>query len=281
MKVLHDIPLARKAINSIVCPGKSVGLVPTMGTLHEGHISLITASNKENNVTVASIFVNPTQFNNHDDFKNYPSTFDEDLSILEKNGCDIVFAPTAEGMYPKNPVIKLSFGKLGSTMEGAFRPGHFSGVALVVLKLFNLLKPTRAYFGQKDLQQFKIIEQIVADASLDIDLKMMPTVREGSGLALSSRNKRLSEKDRSIAIYIIKALNLAADAIKNNTDPTGSIVVAKDYLQQFPDIKVEYLTLVNLKDLQVVESAIGNDQLVLCFAGYIDNIRLIDNLIIN
>lgn len=281
MKVFKDIHSSRNVIKGIRQLEKSIGLVPTMGALHAGHLSLIRAANKENDVTIATIFVNPIQFNNPDDLKNYPSTYDDDLAILEKIGCDIVFAPSIEEMYPQEPLIKLSFGELEDIMEGTFRPAHFNGVALVVMKLFNILQPTRAYFGQKDLQQFKIIEQMVYDSSLEVALKMMPIMREKSGLALSSRNNRLSDSGKVIAAQIYAALQLATESIQNGGAIKESISMAEDHLRQFQEIKVEYLILVNLKDLQVVETANGSDQLALCFAGYIEQIRLIDNLIIN
>jgi pantoate--beta-alanine ligase len=281
MKVYQDIFSVRKAINGLIQMDKSVGLVPTMGALHEGHYSLIRAANQENDITIVTIFVNPIQFNNPEDLKNYPSTYEDDLAILEKIGCDVVFAPSVQEMYPIEPVINLSFGEMEEIMEGAYRPGHFKGVALVVIKLFNILQPTRAYFGQKDLQQFKIIEQMVYDTSMDVGLKMMPIIREKSGLALSSRNQRLTDTGRGIAPEIYQALRLAADEINNGISIKAAITSAKDHLHRYQEIKLEYLLIVNLKDLHVVETANGNDQLALCFAGFIDNIRLIDNLIIN
>ena len=281
MKVYQEILSTRTAIKAIRQSNKSIGLVPTMGSLHEGHFSLIRASKKENDVTIVTIFVNPIQFNNIDDLKNYPSSFDEDLLILEEIGCDMVFTPAIEEMYPEEPVINLSFGEMEEVMEGAYRPGHFRGVALVVIKLFNILQPTRAYFGQKDLQQLKIIEQMVLDTSMDLTLKMMPIIREHSGLALSSRNYRLTEIGRGTAQQIYSALNVAAKELKKGNSIKKSIARAKDHLAEYQEIKLEYIQLVNLKDLHVVETANDSNQLVLCFAGYIDNIRLIDNLIIN
>lgn len=281
MKVFQEIHAIRNAINNIRCSNKTIGLVPTMGALHDGHFSLISAANQENDLTIVTIFVNPIQFNNPEDLKNYPTNYDADLAFLEERGCDIVFAPSTKEMYPTAPVINMSFGEMANIMEGAFRPGHFNGVALVVMKLFNIIQPTRAYFGQKDIQQFKIIEQMVYDSSLNVDLKMMPIIREESGLALSSRNNRLTDTGRGVAQQINKALHLAAEAIKNGLSIKASLALAADHLHLYQEIKLEYLLLVNLKDLQVVETANGSDQLVLCFAGYIEQIRLIDNLIIN
>jgi len=281
MKVFYDIPSTRKAIKSIRQANKSIGLVATMGSLHDGHLSLITASKKNNDITVATIFVNPIQFNNPDDLKNYPSSLADDLEFLEKYHCDIVFIPSAADMYPKEPVIKFDFGGLDNTMEGSFRPGHFSGVALVVMKLFQILLPTRAYFGQKDLQQFAILEKMQFDCSLDVELIMMPIIREDSGLALSSRNTRLSEKGKAIAPQIFIALNLVATTLKNGSTIKDAIAQAHAHLATYQEIKIEYIKLVNLKDLRIVETSNGNDPLALCFAGYVENIRLIDNLVIN
>lgn len=281
MRVFKDILTTRNYIESIRQSKKSIGLVPTMGALHEGHLSLIRAAKNENDITIVTIFVNPIQFNNTNDLKNYPSTFDDDLAILEGEGCDMIFAPSTEEMYPEDPIIKLSLGEMENIMEGAFRPGHFSGVALVVMKLFHILQPTRAYFGQKDIQQYKIIEQMASDTSMNIELKRMPIIREKSGLALSSRNSRLTINGKEIAPQIFNSLQLAADNLNKGTSVTDTINVAKQHLLKFPAITLEYILLVNLKDLQVVESSNESNQLVLCFAGYIDGIRLIDNLIIN
>lgn len=280
MEVFQDILSTLTAINSIRQSSKSIGLVPTMGALHEGHLSLLKASNRENDITIATIFVNPIQFNNPEDLENYPSNYESDLSVLEEIGCDIVFAPSTEEMYPQAPTIKLSFGEMENIMEGAFRPGHFSGVALVVMKLFNIIQPTHAYFGQKDLQQFKIIEKMVSDTSLAVDLKMMPIIRENTGLALSSRNSRLSISGEKIAPQIYRALLLVESKVIRGDSIKESLLAAEDLLSQYPEIKLEYLTLVNLKDLHVVESSNETNQLVLCFAGYIDGVRLIDNIII-
>jgi pantoate--beta-alanine ligase len=281
MKVFTDLSSARMAVKSIKHANQTIGLVPTMGALHYGHLSLVSAAKKDNDITIVTIYVNPLQFNNKDDLKNYPSSIEKDISLLKQHDCDILFIPANDIMYPTDPVTRLSFGALEDSMEGKFRPGHFGGVALVVLKLFHLLQPTIAYFGQKDLQQFKIIEKMVFDTSMDIQLKMMPIIREKSGLALSSRNRRLDARGKIIAPEIFRALKITVDAIKKGDSVKSSIDAALNYLVQYPDIKIEYLTLVNLKDLMAVETTNGFDQLVLCFAGFIGEIRLIDNIIIN
>jgi pantoate--beta-alanine ligase len=252
-----------------------------MGALHAGHTSLVAAAKKANNITVTYIFVNPIQFNKKEDLENYPSSLEEDLEILAAEGCDIVFVPNKNEMYPEEPEIQISLGIIESALEGAERPGHFNGVALVVLKLLNIIQPTLAYFGQKDLQQFRVIEKLVNDVSLDINLVMMPIVREESGLALSSRNQRLSELGNNIAANIFKALKLAANKLSEGATIPKSLESSKEYFSGYPDIRIEYLTLVNYKDLSIVETASDADRLVLCFAGYIEGVRLIDNIIID
>jgi len=281
MEIINSISSVRETVGRIKGKENTVGLVPTMGALHDGHISLVKASVKDSDITIATIFVNPIQFNNPEDLLAYPASLEEDVVKLKLNDCDYVFVPSQEDMYNESPVLNFNFGNLETTMEGAYRPGHFSGVALIVMKLFNILQPTTAYFGQKDLQQFKVIEKMVVDTSLDIALKMMPIIRERSGLALSSRNRRLSEEDKIIAPEIYRALKLGADNFKNGASINEVISICKKEIAKYPRIKLEYLTLVNLKDLQYAETVNGEDQLALCFAGYIGEIRLIDNLIIN
>lgn len=280
MDVYYNIRSAQKALNKVREIGNSIGLVPTMGALHAGHLSLLKASVNQNDVSVTTIFVNPLQFNNDEDLANYPSTLDDDLSLLEANGCNIVVVPEVSDIYTQEPKMKISFGELENTMEGVHRPGHFNGVALVVLKLFNLLEPNRAYFGQKDIQQFKIIEQMVVDASIDINPVMMPIIREPSGLAMSSRNKRLSGSGKALAVNIYKSLNLALLNLRDYSNVENCLTAAREYLTNYPEIGIEYLSLVNYKDLQVVKTTNGTDTLVLCFAGHVENIRLIDNIII-
>ena len=280
MQVVKEINIANTTLTEYKKEGKTVGLVPTMGALHEGHLSLIKQSIQENDITVVSIFVNPIQFNNEEDFKKYPVTIALDLEELKRIGCDLVFMPKKEEMYPAEPSIKIQFGQLENIMEGAHRPGHFSGVAMVVLKLFHILTPSRAYFGQKDLQQYKIIEQVVRETSLVLELKMMPIIRNEGGLALSSRNQRLSEKGLMLASEINRALTIARDNIEVNRPVNDIMFKAESHLALFPQIKIEYLELVRLKDLSPVNIITEPNQLVLCFAGYIEGVRLIDNLII-
>ena len=184
----------------------SIGLVPTMGALHPGHLELVKASKKVNSLAVCSIFVNPTQFNNPSDLEKYPRSLDKDIELLNSVGCDVLFFPDKKEMYQKPSTIKFDFGQLDKVLEGEFRPGHFSGVALVVSKLFNIVNPTRAYFGQKDFQQFKIINRLVEELHFNIELICFPTLREADGLAMSSRNLRLTDDQRKTALIFFKSV---------------------------------------------------------------------------
>jgi pantoate--beta-alanine ligase len=257
----------------------SIGLVPTMGALHAGHLSLIEASKRENQLTVCSIFVNPAQFNNPKDLEKYPRTLDRDLEMLEKAGCTVVFAPDSKMMYEGEPTIKFDFGDLDKILEGKFRPGHFSGVALVVSKFFNIVKPTVAYFGQKDFQQFKIIEKLVTELKFDLKLKSMPIHREADGLAMSSRNMRLNETERKKAIVFFHALTDAKKMLKSGEQISKIKELVKQKCESVDGIKLEYFELANAENLKSTESVTNTS--VLLIAGFVGEIRLIDNLLLN
>src|SRR6478609_5433994 len=257
----------------------SIGLVPTMGALHAGHLSLIKASKDENKLTICSIFVNPTQFNNPSDLEKYPRTLNSDLQLLEQTGCDIVFAPDRIEMYQNASNLKFDFGQLDKILEGEFRPGHFSGVALVVSKLFHIVQPTIAYFGQKDFQQFKIIEKLIEELKFDIHLKRMPVFREADGLAMSSRNMRLTETERKKAIVLYESLI----ASKKLLTQGKSILHAKEFVKQkwesIAGIKLDYFELADSENLNLLETVTGKS--VLLIAGFVGEVRLIDNLLLN
>ncbi len=276
MQIFRDIDSIKAAIETQKKANKSIGLVPTMGALHEGHSTLIECSMAENDLTVCSIFVNPTQFNNADDLKNYPRTFEKDLKILEKLHCDMLFVPEVDEMYSQRAAISFNFGSLESIMEGAFRPGHFNGVALVVCKLFHIVAPHRAYFGQKDLQQFSIIKRLVSDLYFDIELKCIPTVREEDGLAMSSRNLRLSAQGRTKAAKIFETLQLGSNQLANG-EAYSNIKPQLVYSLQNEGLEVEYLELVDADTLIPVENKLSGNSVALCIAVKIDGIRLIDN----
>jgi len=259
--------------------GLQIGLVPTMGALHQGHISLIKKCTAECDLTVVSIFVNPTQFNNVEDFEKYPMTVEDDKSLLIKEQVDVLFIPDVEEIYPKEGKISLNFGSVESVMEGKFRPGHFSGVGLIVSKLFNIVSPDVAFFGQKDLQQTAIIKKLNEELTFGIDIRIVPTVRNNEGLALSSRNKRLNNRQKVLAPLLYKLLTDVRDKVLDE----GNISLAKDWgrkqMSEFePEIELEYLEIVDSDELTDVENISNHKEISLCIAAYLGEIRLIDNL---
>ncbi len=260
-------------------PGVTLGLVPTMGALHDGHLELVKRSVAENTLTAASIFVNPLQFNNPDDLTKYPRTLEADCAMLEAVGCDLVFAPSAEEMYAQPPLLKLDFGKLERVMEGAFRPGHFNGVGIVVARLFNIVQPDRAYFGQKDLQQTAVVRRLIADLAFPVELVVCPTERESDGLAMSSRNRRLSPGARAVAPLIFCTLNEAKDQLLADQ----SVKAVKEFVrEQFAGqsaFGLEYFEVADVDSLQFVKVRQPEGQTALCVAANLGGVRLIDNVV--
>ncbi len=279
MKLIYTIQEASEYSKSVKFEGKTIGLVPTMGALHEGHLSLIKASQIDNDYTIASIFVNPIQFNNAADLEKYPRTLEADLLLLEKAGCHAVFLPTDTIMYKEKPSLKIDFGDLERVMEGKFRPGHFSGVGIVVAKFFNIILPDHAYFGQKDLQQFLVINRLVNDLSIPVKLHCCPIIREPDGLAMSSRNRRLSPQNRHKAAVIIQALNLgSATIVLNQIEKAKNEVAA--LIAQHKELELEYFEIADGENLQEVTNVANHKKIALCIAVYLDGVRLIDNMII-
>ena len=258
--------------------GKGIGFVPTMGALHEGHISLVHASKKVNDITVVSIFVNPTQFNDKEDLKRYPRTLERDISLLEKAGCDLVFTPEEGDMYPEPDTRQFHFGYMESVMEGAKRPGHFNGVGQIVSKLFDIIRPHRAYFGIKDFQQVAIIKQLVKQCHYEIEIISCPIVREPDGLAMSSRNALLEPDYRQQAPHIydilLKASNLTSQF---NVEELKAWVWCE--INKNPFLKVDYFEIVDDIELSPVKAWEENKTKVGCIAVYAGKIRLIDNIV--
>ncbi len=263
--------------------GKRIGFVPTMGALHDGHMSLIRASREENDISVCSIYVNPSQFNNSEDYAKYPVRLEEDVERLKSGNCDALFTPENDEMYPENYSANISFdfGYLETVGEGKYRPGHFKGVGLIVSKLFNIIQPDKAYFGQKDLQQFAIIRKLVQDLSYPIQLRRMPILREADGLALSSRNLRISPDNRKQATLFYKALIKARELLTGGSD-LGTI---KEFIGNlFPAdsvLQLEYFELFNADTFELIAEYRNQPNLAFCIAGYCGKVRLIDNLLIN
>jgi len=262
---------------------RKIGFVPTMGALHEGHLELIKYALRENDVCVCSIFINPTQFNNPDDLEKYPVTIEQDLQVLKEQGCQVVFTPAASELYPDPWRLNttIHFGEIESILEGKYRPGHFRGVGLVVTKLFNIVKPHSTYFGQKDLQQFHLVKQLIRDFSFDIRLICVPTVRAQDGLALSSRNIRIPAEDRPYANKFYECLLECKKRLKKGDKPVGIKLFATTFLAQFPVIKLEYIELIDTENFTILKKMNNKKEAALCIAGYINNIRLIDNVFIN
>lgn len=258
--------------------GKTVGLVPTMGALHDGHASLVRRSVMENDVTVVSVFVNPTQFNDKNDLKNYPRTLDADCMLLEKEGASVVFAPDVEEMYPEEDTRVFSFAPLDTVMEGACRPGHFNGVAQIVSKLFYAVEPDRAYFGEKDFQQLAIIREMVCQLGLSLEIVPCPIVREPDGLAMSSRNTLLSAEERERALTISRTLFNSLEYAKAN-DIQATRRFVERAIENTPGLELEYYRIVDGNTLQDVNSWNDSEYAVGCIALFCGKVRLIDNIV--
>jgi pantoate--beta-alanine ligase len=278
MEIFKQITPLKAFLKDLKCQGKSVGLVPTMGALHAGHISLIKACQSQNQVTVSSIFVNPIQFNNQNDLLKYPRNIEKDTLLLKSVGCDVLFNPENTEMYPERSTMNLNFGDLDKIMEGEFRPGHFSGVALVVSKLFNLIQPDHAYFGQKDWQQFAIIKKLTEELNFNIRLHSVPTLREPDGLALSSRNQRLDPEQRQKANVFYKGLLQARADLKEGKNIQEVKKRVRAVVEEYPGVRLEYFELVDSKNLNLLENVEQSKQPIMCVAGYVGDIRLIDNM---
>ncbi len=272
------IAALRQHLNT-VRSNKTIGLVPTMGALHNGHLTLVDTAREAGDLVVASIFVNPVQFNNPDDLARYPRTVETDCQMLEAAGCDVVFAPSVAEMYPEPPALRLNFGELETVMEGTFRPGHFNGVGIVVAKLFNIVQPHRAYFGQKDLQQVAVVRRLIHDLSFPIELIRCPTVREVDGLAMSSRNRNLTPDERELAPALHQALTLAHDLLTEGQSTAQAKAAVTGFFSNNPNFRLEYVEIVNADTLQPAGEVLAPGQTAICLAAYLGKVRLIDNIV--
>lgn len=277
MITFSKIAEIKAILRSELDTGKTIGFVPTMGALHEGHLELMRRAKKENDLLVVSLFVNPIQFNNPEDLRKYPRNTDEDSMLLNSVECDFLFLPEVEEMYPEKVTKKYDFGDLETVMEGASRPGHFNGVGVVVSKLFDICMPTKAYFGEKDFQQLAIIKKLVSIESIPVEIIPCPIVRESDGLAMSSRNERLTPEERAAAPYIYEVLNMAKEA-KELLCPN---ILRQFVLNQFSDRKefdVEYFELADDENLQPIKSWNSEVGTIGFIAVNLGNVRLIDNI---
>lgn len=257
--------------------GKTVGLVPTMGALHAGHASLVKRSVAENDATVVSIFVNPTQFNDKNDLAKYPRTLEADCRLLEQCGATFAFAPSVDEIYPEPDTRHFSYAPLDTVMEGAFRPGHFNGVCQIVSKLFDMVKPDRAYFGEKDFQQLAIIREMVRQMKFPLEIVGCPIVREADGLALSSRNQRLSADERQTALKISQTLFASVEFAASHTVAETQKFV-EDSIAAVPGLRLEYFELVDGNTLQKIADWADTDYVVGCITVFCGEVRLIDNI---
>lgn len=277
MLVVETIAELRSHLAAARTEGKSIGLVPTMGALHNGHASLVGRSVEDNEVTVVSVFVNPTQFNDKSDLERYPRTLEADCRLLEGLGADYVFAPSVEEVYPEPDTRVFDFAPLDKVMEGVYRPGHFNGVAQIVSKLFLYVEPDRAYFGEKDFQQLAIIREMVRQLGLGLQIVGCPIVRESDGLALSSRNALLTPEQRTTALAISKSLFDSVDYAKEH-----SLAETKQWVEQAiastEGLELEYYEIVDGTTLQAVDSWEETDYIVGCITVYCGKVRLIDNI---
>jgi pantoate--beta-alanine ligase len=281
LKTFETIPAVKQHLKALKGQGKSIGLVPTMGALHKGHLELIRQSKRQTDITIVSIFVNPIQFNNPEDLRKYPRTMTADLAALHEEQVDLVFAPSELEIYPQPVLMQFNFGPMENVLEGMFRPGHFNGVAIVVSKLFHILEPDLAFFGQKDLQQVTIIKKMVNDLSFGTKVETIPTIRENDGLALSSRNQRLSPKGRKLAPLLYLVLSKCKDELLMGTDWLNiKNKIVREVLSPF-DIEPEYVELVEEANFTPVQTLLPGKSYAICIAATIEEVRLIDNIVIH
>jgi pantoate--beta-alanine ligase len=280
MKVAETVELIRDMVKAARRGGRKIGLVPTMGALHVGHVSLAEAAQKDCDFVVVSIFVNPTQFGPGEDFQKYPRPLEADLEICRKAGVDAVFAPAPEVMYPGENLTWVMVEKLTEPLCGRSRPGHFRGVTTVCAKLFNIVGPDVAYFGQKDAQQAVTIRRMVRDLNMPLEIVVCPTVREPNGLAVSSRNQYLSEQQKKDAAQIYKSLQECRRMIDGGATATKRIIARmREILQQVPSIEIEYLNIVDAETLETIEEIAG--QVLVAVAVRLGSTRLIDNILVD
>lgn len=276
MEIIRTVAELKAKLNAARENG-SIGLVPTMGALHAGHLSLIERARRENDTVVVSVFVNPTQFNNPNDLATYPRTEEADTAMLREAGVDYAFIPSVEEIYPEPDTRQFALGPVAEVMEGAMRPGHFNGVAQIVSKLFDFTRPTRAYFGEKDFQQIAVIRKMVELEGFDLEIVNCPIKREADGLAMSSRNVRLTPEQRAIAPAIHKALEGSLSwAADHSVEETKRYVI--DEINSFPQMEVEYYEIVDALTMQPVSDWAETDSAVGCVTVFCGDVRLIDNI---
>jgi pantoate--beta-alanine ligase len=279
MRLKKTIAETRSAIKSLRLAGKTIGFVPTMGALHEGHLALVRAARRQCDAVIASIFVNPTQFGPNEDLARYPRPFDQDCALLEAEGVDLLFAPSPEEMYPEGSTTFVTVEDLSSRLDGASRPGHFRGVATVVAKLFHIVQPDVAFFGQKDAAQVAVLRRMVRDLNFDLEIAVIPTVREPDGLAMSSRNRYLSPQERKSALALSQALSVMESmANTGERDSDRLLSEGRRKLATEPEVRLDYLSIVHPETLEPLENVASGA--LIAVAAYVGTTRLIDNILL-
>ena len=279
MQIIETQKELSEFLNQMSLENKDIGFIPTMGALHEGHLSLIQQANAENDVCICSVFINPTQFNNPEDFKKYPNDFEKDVKLLESTGCNVVFHPSHDLIYPGDTPKPIALGVLGNTMEGKFRPGHFEGVVAVVSRFFELISPKNAYFGLKDYQQFSVIKHMTHVLDINVNVIGCKTIRSENGLAMSSRNQLLSEDGIQSASVFYQCLQQARSMYDQEkiTDIKAHVTAQ---FKNLKDCSLEYFDIVDAAELTEINSNSNPNGVVACIAGFVEGVRLIDNLVI-
>ncbi|MCF8232594.1 MAG: pantoate--beta-alanine ligase [Bacteroidales bacterium] len=280
MQVFEKIKYTREFINARKAEGKTIGFVPTMGALHEGHLSLVDQAKKETHIIVVSVFVNPAQFNNPDDLQKYPRDMEGDMQKLKQRGVDVVFAPSEQEMYPEKTSRTYDFGHLDKVMEGKHRPGHFNGVALIVHKLFDIIHPDKAFFGNKDYQQLVIIKQLTRQENLPVEVVGCPILREPDGLAMSSRNQRLTQQERKIAPVLYQTLKKAVELRNHQTVDAVKRFVTEE-IKKTKAIELEYFDIADSNTLTSINKWSESDNPRGFIAAWLGDVRLIDNMAFN
>ncbi len=279
MQIIETIKKTQDVVSGIRKSGSTIGFVPTMGALHEGHLELLRKARLDNDLVVCSIFVNPKQFNNTEDLDKYPRTLERDTKLLKSVGCDLLFHPSATDMYPEKTTKVYDFGHLDKVMEGKYRPGHFNGVAVVVSRLFDIVRPDRAYFGEKDFQQLAIIQKLVQMDQIPVEIVPCPIVREPDGLAMSSRNQRLTPEERRIAPFIYQCLNEVRE--KAGILPVEKLkTTIESKFRGQAAFNLEYFEIVDMQNLMPVKNRTDSPDIIACVATYLGKVRLIDNIIL-
>ena len=281
MRVLTSINSLNQLLENSRVSNKSIGFVPTMGALHDGHLSLVKLAQKDCDLVVCSIFINPTQFNDSNDLENYPITIEEDIKLLEEQSCDILFLPNVTEMYPQGLNTKqYQLNGIDKVLEGRKRPGHFDGVCTIVNRLFSIVKPNTAYFGEKDFQQVAVIKQMVNSLALTVQIKTGETIREKDGLAKSSRNTLLSVSQRQKATYVYASLQ-KIKSLYGKVDCTQLKEIIKDDIKQVQDMRLDYIEIVNPHSFRPLQGKDNNEEAVALIAVFLGKVRLIDNLSLN